>query len=271
MKSNIFYLVLILFSSFLSSCWTTKKVATELNPVNPATTILDSVKSKYLNFRTLSIKFNSDFKSKNNSLSFSGQIRIQCDSIIWISVSPALGIEAMRLKFTPDSVMLLNRLENSYLVENYDIITKYTQTEINFHFIQSLLLDELIPYQYNADISVLNNYMLSADSTHVILVNNNSNINDSLNKNIVHLISILKNIQKVDKIETYDNASSRNIKINYSQFEPEDDTKFPKNINLVVKNKSDFINLSIKYTKITNDKNLNFPFNIPKKFEKIKY
>lgn len=272
MNYNISRFALFLITIFLlSSCWISKNITTEPTPVSPAVYFLDSVKSNYLNFNTLSLKYNSKFESKNKNLSFSGQIRIKHDSIIWISVSPAMGIEAMRLVFTPDSVMLLNRIDNSYLTDSYDIVTKYTQTEINFKFLQSLFLNELIPYKYNADVKVLDNYIVNSDSSHVILTNNNSNINDSLNKTIVHIISILKDIKKVDNISTYDNASNRNIKINYSEFENEEGTQFPTNINLVLKNKADFINLSIKYTKITNDKNLNFPFNIPRKFERINY
>ncbi|OFX48081.1 MAG: hypothetical protein A2046_05895 [Bacteroidetes bacterium GWA2_30_7] len=271
--NNIFpkLTLLILVSIFITSCWTAKKTTNQQVTPNLTEGIIDSVKHQYLKYNTLSIKFNSRFESDEKNLSFSGQIRLKRDSIIWISVTPVLGIEAMRIKFTRDSVMLLNRLENSYLAEKYDLITKYTQTEINFNFLQSFFLNELIPYQYNEDVSIINNYLVSSDSSHFILANNNSNINDSLNKNIVHIISILKNINKVENIATYDNASSRNIKINYSEFEPKDSTKFPTNINLVLKNKSDFINLSIKYTKITNDNELNFPFNIPQKFERIKY
>jgi len=272
MNYNISRFALFLITIFLlSSCWTSKNITTEPTPVSPAVYFLDSVKSNYLDFNTLSIKYNSKFESEKKNLSFSGQIRIKHDSIIWISVSPAMGIEAMRLVFTPDSVMLLNRIDNSYLTDSYDIVTKYTQTEINFKFLQSLFLNELIPYKYNADVKVLDNYIVNSDSSHIILTNNNSNINDSLNKTIVHIISILKDIKKVDNISTYDNASNRNIKINYSEFENEEGKQFPTNINLVLKNKADFINLSIKYSKITNDKNLNFPFNIPRKFERINY
>ncbi|HNB34099.1 MAG TPA: DUF4292 domain-containing protein, partial [Bacteroidia bacterium] len=53
---------------------------------------------------------------KNN---FNVSLRICRDSAIWISVSPLLGIEAVRILLTPDTVRFLDRINKEYKVSGY--------------------------------------------------------------------------------------------------------------------------------------------------------
>jgi hypothetical protein len=61
------------------------------------------------------------------------------DSVIWISVSPGLGIEAVRLYITPDSVFFMNRINNEYATTTFSFFNTRYQVDLDFNMLQSLL------------------------------------------------------------------------------------------------------------------------------------
>ena len=69
-----------------------------------------------------------------------GQIRMQRDSVIWVSVMALLGMEAVRIMLTPDSLFVINKLENSYVKESLDMLKARFGTDIRFSDIQNMLL-----------------------------------------------------------------------------------------------------------------------------------
>ena len=69
-----------------------------------------------------------------------GQIRMQRDSVIWISVTAVLGVEAVRIMLTPDSLFVINKLENTYSKESLEKLKMRFGTEISFSDIQNTLL-----------------------------------------------------------------------------------------------------------------------------------
>jgi hypothetical protein len=46
------------------------------------------------------------------------------DSLIWISVNGALGIEGMRVLIDKDSVRILNKLDKEYQVRSLEYLTR---------------------------------------------------------------------------------------------------------------------------------------------------
>lgn len=85
-----------------------------------------------------------DIQAESDSLAFddlSGQLRIRKDSLIWISVTGTMGVEALRAKISNDSVWLVNRLEKTYLAEPLDSLSAQLDIPLSFPLIQTLLLD----------------------------------------------------------------------------------------------------------------------------------
>lgn len=71
----------------------------------------------------------------------SGQLRMRRDSIVWLSVTAAMGVEVMRVKMSTDSVWLLNRLDKTYLVEPLEAVSSLSGLPVSLPWVQSLLLD----------------------------------------------------------------------------------------------------------------------------------
>ena len=85
-----------------------------------------------------------DIQAENNSMSFdnlSGQMRMRKDSLIWLSVTAAVGVEVLRAKINSDSVWVINRLEKTYLAEPLESVSNRLGMQLSLPLIQTLLLD----------------------------------------------------------------------------------------------------------------------------------
>jgi len=77
---------------------------------------------------------------------FKATIRLRKDSIIAISISPALGVEIVKLVITPDSVKYISKIpgDKHYYLGDFKGINEQVNGDFNFKMIQSLLTGEPI-------------------------------------------------------------------------------------------------------------------------------
>lgn len=87
---------------------------------------------------------NMDIQAEGNGMNFddlSGQMRMRKDSLVWLSITATMGIEAVRAKVSTDSVWIVNRLEKTYLAEPLDTLSTQLGMPLSLPLIQTLLLD----------------------------------------------------------------------------------------------------------------------------------
>ena len=71
----------------------------------------------------------------------SGQIRLRRDSLLWLSVTAAMGVEVVRAKLSNDSLWLLNRMEKTYLAEPLDSLAQHLGLPLSLPWAESWLLN----------------------------------------------------------------------------------------------------------------------------------
>lgn len=86
--------------------------------------ILKQIQSNTFDFQNYSCKINLDLNTDAAINSFTANTRMLKDTAIWISITPALGIEAVRLYITPDSVFMIDRIKKTALVKPYSYVTQ---------------------------------------------------------------------------------------------------------------------------------------------------
>src|SRR5690606_29317761 len=99
------------------------------------------------------------------SIAFSAKVRISRDSIIWISVSPALGIEALRVMATPDSVFMMNKIDRTYYAGDYQYLKELLKADVDFQMFQGILTgqslfareDDVYEVYFKDDMLVISN------------------------------------------------------------------------------------------------------------------
>lgn len=74
---------------------------------------------------------------------FTASMRIKRGEVIQLSVAPLLGIEVARAEISPDGLLLIDRLHKRYVNASFKALETLAQTDLNFHILQALFLNEL--------------------------------------------------------------------------------------------------------------------------------
>lgn len=104
--------------------------------------ILTQYEATAMQWDWLAMKVDAEVTSTDRDGSFSATIRMARDSVIWVSISPALGVEVARLKLTPDSVFLISKVPNNkfHYAGDYSAIATWLNTPIGFSDLQDVLI-----------------------------------------------------------------------------------------------------------------------------------
>ncbi len=215
---------------------------------------------------TLTAKVNGRFESPKSGTSFSATLRMEKDSIIWASISVALGIEVARLKVTPDTVLLVDKFNKKYFAGNFDFISSMIGTELNFEMFQNIILEQSLFELDRRDFesAIVNNYYLltSLDEDEIEDINNGKDEAE-----------ILKQIYQypghfhMHKQQLQDFEKNRKVSVTYSNYEKVDDILFPTDISLFIKDPKGETKLNLSFSRIKLNEKLSFPFNVPSKYE----
>src|SRR5215213_2919594 len=145
-----FLAIALLVSVIVIGCRSTKKIQTAIskkdttelvrvdNPKFDSTGFIRDVYHKVINnridFNTFSAKIKVDYRGGDGkSYDFNAFLRMKKDSVIWVSVNAALGIEAFRVLITPDSVKVLNKLDKVAQLRSMDYLQELTQLPFDFY------------------------------------------------------------------------------------------------------------------------------------------
>ncbi|MBD0367983.1 MAG: DUF4292 domain-containing protein, partial [Flavisolibacter sp.] len=108
-----------------------------------------------IDFSTFSAKVDLDYRdAEGKKYDLNANIRMQKDSIIWVSVSAILGIDAMRVLITKDSVKLLDKLNKTFTARSVDYLQDVTALPLDLPTLQNLLVGNPVFFDTTAIASV---------------------------------------------------------------------------------------------------------------------
>ena len=248
--NRLWLLALGLWLLALGSCSTNKNASSIRNL--SANHIIREVERNQFEFDNFETKFNVKVKGDNN-IGLKGQMRMQNDSIIWISLSLKVGIEVGRMMITEDSVKFINRSNRTYFSESVESfrssgIQEFWSSGI-LDLLQNLLVGNDINFKekYKATIED-NNYKLTSDKNTFLVTSKTF---------------------KVKRQQATVNGQQSTVGIDYDNFQEVNGKLLPTKI---IVDAGDIFNLNIEidYSEIKVGEELEFPFNISKKYNKIK-
>lgn len=106
---------------------------------------------------TSKIKFNISSGAKN--ISVAGSLHMKKDDVIRIQLTPLGLIEAGRLEFTKDYVLIMDRINKEYIKAEYGQVGFLRDNGLDFYALQALFWNELfIPGEPKVKDSALKNY-----------------------------------------------------------------------------------------------------------------
>jgi hypothetical protein len=138
--TGIYAIAAILLLGGISSCRTYRKAIKEPLKVHGTEYLIEQMKEQEINTDYFTARFSAEIIRNRDRMSFNGQLRMKKDSIIWLTLSPALGIEMGRLIITNDSVKWMNRMESNFMLAETNHLASIIHPLLEYDLIQSFLL-----------------------------------------------------------------------------------------------------------------------------------
>lgn len=231
-------------------------------------TLIELMKKNEFTFNTMSAKMNVDAEFNGQNNSFVATIRCRKDSAIWISISPALGIEVARLLVTKDSVKLRNSLKKTYFAGDYNYLEKLLNTDLDYDMVEALLLGNSVSF-YDEDeklrsASILGNYILSTIRKRKLKKVLQRN---EMTKDMAQIIWLEPVNYRIDKISFSDPQTNRSFIALYSDLQKTDSLYLPMKGRFEV-HAEKMATISFEYSKVTLNTPQTFPFSIPESYER---
>ncbi len=242
-------LFILALTTLLLSC--SKKIVPTIPPPPPTLEIQE------IDFEYFHGKARMVFKDDSKEREVKANIRIRKDSVIWMTFS-VIGVQGGKALINKDSVTIVSNLDKEYYVFNYKELSTRFNFEVNYYTIQSAILGNLISTRSNDDI-------INQGPSFNLLEQQRGTVSV---KNYINAAS-----RKLEKVEMKEADTNNSIMMNYSNFQPVGDKIFPFNgaVNIIYKTAKGLLNTSItlEYNKAeVGDKELKFPFNIPRKYDR---
>jgi hypothetical protein len=267
------FLAVVLLLTF-QGCKTTNKASApkikeERKTVDKsAPDLLQLINQNSFKAKTITAKASVKSEVGDKSNSFNINLRLYTDSVIWISISPLLGIEVARVMITRDTVKFMDRLNNKYSVSDFNFLNKLLNVNVDFDIIQGVLTGNLFAYKKNKFNSVYleeKYYILSTLSKRKL---KRSLEDNDPEKPIVQDLYVDGTSYRITRLNVEDQRLQKSLLTDYDDHRETDGGLFPYHSVTHIKAEKD-VNIEIEYNKITLNNNLEFPFNIPAGYEKI--
>jgi hypothetical protein len=255
-----------------SSCRVSKKAEAAPPPAKPkaslASEVFDSVMSHQFEFEWLTAKAQVDYTDKTGETSsFDVNIRMRRDSVIWISITPLLGIEAARVLINRDSLVLLDRVHKEWKVRSFEFLTDMLRTEVDFDMMQAVLLGNYFMYQRNEKIRSY----YEEDPYAILSTLNKRQVRRAMEEKdparpVIQDFWIDGNYRIV-KSRITDDKLDRWVEATYSSFFPVNSRLFAQNM-VVTFFASTPVIMKVSFSKVTAEESVTLPFTIPERYEK---
>ncbi|MEQ9593201.1 MAG: DUF4292 domain-containing protein [Cyclobacteriaceae bacterium] len=199
------------------------------------------------------LNYNDGKKEQN----VKANIRVRKDSVIWMNFS-VIGVQGGKALINHDSITVVSTVDKEYFVFEYKELSERFNFKIDYFVVQAAFLGNLIQPRAPGD-------KVTRESTYDLLEQKNGTVSI---KNYVNA-----SLSKIERIELSESNSKNSLTLSYTNFQAVEDRIFPYNgvINLFYKTVAGPLSntITFEYTKAeVGDKELKFPFNIPRKYDR---
>lgn len=212
------------------------------------------VESKRISFNTFTAKVKVSFQGSNGKKNdFNAFIRLQKDSVFWVSVNALLGIEAFRVMITPDSVKVLNKLDKVVQLRSVSYLKDIIKLPFTFKELQDLVIGN--PIYFNNNIV---SYKKEGDLVTVV----------SIGDVFKHLLTLNPTNFEIQhsKLDDVDKTRARTADITYGDYLALGQNSFSTYRKITVSEKNR-LDIEMKYKQFDFNVPLNFPFSVPKNYK----
>lgn len=281
----------------LSGCKTRR--ALTKSPLLPLSekAIIEQLHTNLFEFTTLSAKLGVSAVTEKENRSFKVNMRVASDSAIWMSITPALGIEAARAMVTVDSLKFINKLSDSYYLGDYRALDSLFGYEAQYDFLENLLVGNPI------QILEGEKYQSVVDELYYVIQTKNPrkvrkavdltfkpSMGDTLQieTEVVKKRKLRKAVEKlededlvikrfyvrsdnfrVEKVIIEDLLTQRSFRVEYSNFLEIEGNFFAHDIDIYIDTPKESGKFQFSYSRVRINDTQSYPFKVPSKYEPL--
>jgi hypothetical protein len=261
-KATINRMVLLAMVSLAFACKSKKAIVAAPAAAKPDVAVVNKyeenvklLRSKNISFNTLSLKGKADLDMGGNSNSVTVNVRMLRDKKIWMSITALLGIEVARAVITPDSIMVRNNLQSTYIKKPFSYVYRYTSREVTFQMLQDILTGNTINTLFTPEAKLeLNNRGVWT------LTGSQANLAFDV---------LFNTFQKSSQVNLNDVRAGQALKVVYANYQQVNEYLFPTNVRINSMSGTRKVDLNFEFSKVESNVPLDFPFTVPNRFELI--
>lgn len=254
MSKNSLFLFLIIFV-LASACKSTKDITATKNIVPlPLEAVVEKFQQQNHQYQTATIRAKVEVTEKKTR-SFTANIRMVRDSVIWASLTGALGVEGARIIATKDSIHIIDKLNKIYYQKPFNYINEFVPFPLDLNFLQDILLgNHHIDNEAKTTLAIDDAYVIQQESPKI--------------KALYHIADeeFYPLLVKLNELQ-----SNRQVIIKYNDYRPANDTDTSSkafSFHRIVDFKSGKkTKIDIKFSRISWNEELSFPFSVGEKYE----
>lgn len=267
---GLFAIVLVLF---VSACKIQNKAKKKDLKVNKTEFLFNQLAANEFNFEHLALKASVQLYQNGKKTPFKANIRIRRDSIIWVSITPALGIEVARVMITKDTVKVLNRIDRNYFIGDYEYINKRFNIDLEFNTIQSILIGNPIAFEKDEKVTLSIDkekyYLGNLKKRKVKKVDEKPERIEKQKEEVVSLW-VDQNSFKVRNFIFSDLIANRFLTGKYDKFIAVENQTLPSDLKFDFQSEKP-AKVDLQLSKVSLEGPLKFSFNISSKYEQVFY
>ncbi|MBR5657357.1 MAG: DUF4292 domain-containing protein [Prevotella sp.] len=290
-RKNFLQLVIVCVSVMLAGCASKKKLVTDqpTTPTQPSTTVVSpstnnaealaaarvafvkKVCANQVDVQNIvgDMKFN--VKSGSKDITVPGSVHMRKNQVIRLQLFvPILGSEVGRLEFTPDYVLIIDRMHKEYVQADYNQLDFLKNNGLTFYSLQALFWNELtIPGSKTVSTADMGKFDLTLNGATTIPVRlKNGNMNWLWN-----VVAADGRISSANVSYASSNHGKSELKWNYDDFTAVGKKKFPAHqdfqFSTTSTNKVKDVKITINMSEVKNKDNWEAQTTVSKKYKKV--
>lgn len=205
-------------------------------------------------FSTLYIRASAQYEDDNQAQQVTAEIRMRKDQTILVSVR-FLGITMAKALITPDQVRYYEKIGGTYFEGDYQMLSRWLGTELNFEKVQRLLTGRAIAdfsgRLFSSSISG-DHYLVEASSSGQIL------------KFFFEAGNFLLKEQQLSQP-----AQNRRLEVRYPTYNDFGGVFLPAQLQIDAHHPEGQTKIGIRYQSVELNQEMSFPYSVPSGYEKI--
>ncbi len=267
--SNLIQLAGLAVAFALAACGTQKKAVGD-DTTKTSTAVLQKQEflqqvvghAQQAEFLTSKVKFS--LEAGNQKISLSGSLKMRRDDVIRLQLTAFGGlVEAGRLEFTEDYVLLMDRINKQYVKVDYNQLDFLRNNGLNFHALQALFWNELFqPGKTTLTDAMLADFTADFSGTDAVITTakNRLHCRWHADKTTAQLNSACME---------YGGEGTYQLDWGYSNFKPTDGSPFPYTHNITLHTPYKTIMLGLTLNELSYDRDWEARTSVSSKYREV--